>query len=280
MDILLANTDFTYVSELPLGYRIIVKDIPELLVNGTRSFNADIRRKEDDARPYIVLDREQLQQSSAPNIGAALRSLLPGVVPEVSPAGAVSISGTGGGIHLRGPAGQTLILIDGRRVVAPSISGDFVQPDLEMIAVSAVDRVEVHPPGSSAQHGASAVAAVVNIILRHGEPGSRADGTCGETLLALRRDRRISGARRRSRARKGGSRSPGPLMKRDSVWLEDWDTLWRAGSALRATIRPPVEAYPIPVVGDLWNVRTLDGRPLLPGGTSAFAFLPRDFRSE
>ena len=76
-------------------------------------------------------------------------------------------SGTGGQSQadLRGLGGQrTLVLLNGRRISAHPILGDSV--DLNVIPLSALDRVEVLRDGASAVYGSDAIGGVVNFITR------------------------------------------------------------------------------------------------------------------
>ena len=82
-------------------------------------------------------------------------------------------------MQLRGlPLGSTLTLINGRRVQAVgSSSGNYF--NLNLIPLSAVERVEVLPVGSSAVYGGDALAGVVNVILRKSVDGLALDARLG-----------------------------------------------------------------------------------------------------
>lgn len=69
-------------------------------------------------------------------------------------------------IDLRGlGAGATLTLVDGRRI--SSGAGDFGRAvDVDMIPVSAIERIDILTDGASALYGSDAVGGVVNIVLR------------------------------------------------------------------------------------------------------------------
>lgn len=76
-------------------------------------------------------------------------------------------AGTGGQSQadLRALGGQrTLVLLNGRRVAQHPILGDSV--DLNVIPLSALDRVEVLRDGASAVYGSDAIGGVVNFITR------------------------------------------------------------------------------------------------------------------
>ena len=70
-------------------------------------------------------------------------------------------------VSLRGLGPErTLILVNGRRLGSAGVRGAPAQPNMAMIPLSLVDRVEVLTEGVSAVYGADAVAGVVNVILR------------------------------------------------------------------------------------------------------------------
>jgi len=75
--------------------------------------------------------------------------------------------GTGGQSQadLRGLGGQrTLVLLNGRRIASHPFNGDSV--DLNVIPLSALDRVEVLRDGASAVYGSDAIGGVVNFITK------------------------------------------------------------------------------------------------------------------
>ena len=78
--------------------------------------------------------------------------------------GAAGLAGIGrNSVDFRGlGSGTTLVLLNGKRLVAPGGSS----PDISLIPLSAVDRIEVLADGASAQYGSDAVGGVMNIILK------------------------------------------------------------------------------------------------------------------
>lgn len=84
-------------------------------------------------------------------------------------------------IDLRGlGAGATLTLVDGRRI--SSAAGDAGRAvDVDMIPVSAIERIDILTDGASALYGSDAVGGVVNIVLRKDFQGF-------ESALQLGRD--------------------------------------------------------------------------------------------
>lgn len=77
--------------------------------------------------------------------------------------------------NLRGlGASSTLVLLNGRRVVAHGAKGNSV--DLSFIPMAAIERVEVLKDGASAIYGTDAIGGVINFILRRDYTGVEVTG--------------------------------------------------------------------------------------------------------
>jgi len=146
--------------------------LPEVLVRGTKSLNADIERSRDDIQPYIVLDREAVERSGATDVDQLLRknlsvnsTLIPNSMTAGSNSGASSIDLRGLG------ADETLILVDGRRAASYSMNGALGQPDLNSIPLAAIERIEVLPASASGIYGGGATGGVINVVLRRDYSG-------------------------------------------------------------------------------------------------------------
>jgi iron complex outermembrane receptor protein len=127
--------------------------------------------------PVNTYSREDVEKSGQPTLERFLSSL-----SEVSVAageGSFGATGGQGTVQLRGlPLGSTLTLINGRRVQAVgSSSANYF--NLNLIPLSAVERVEVLPVGSSAVYGGDALAGVVNVILKKSIDGMALDARLG-----------------------------------------------------------------------------------------------------
>jgi len=97
---------------------------------------------------------------------------------EPPPSGGVGSSNIG----LRGlGAERTLILINGRRLGASGVRGAPSQPDLSLIPVNMVERVEVITEGASSIYGADAVAGVINVILKESFDGMEVSGAVSDS---------------------------------------------------------------------------------------------------
>src|SRR5262249_12988447 len=140
----------------------------EILVVGRKTLNTGIRRSEDDPQPYIVFDAKQIQNSQASDLESFLANRLPmnGSIGR-SIQSAASLSGNQSNISLRGlGANQTLILVDGRRLLSSYNGGDFNQGDINGIPLSAIERIEVLPTTASGIYGGGATGGAINIITK------------------------------------------------------------------------------------------------------------------
>jgi len=70
-------------------------------------------------------------------------------------------------INLRGlGADRTLVLVNGRRLAPSGVEGAPVNPSINLIPATLVDRFDILTDGASSVYGSDAVAGVVNVILR------------------------------------------------------------------------------------------------------------------
>ena len=75
--------------------------------------------------------------------------------------------------NLRGlGSGNTLVLVNGRRIAGNSGSQDFFA-NLRSVPAAAIERVEVNLDGASAVYGSDALAGVINIILKDNYQGAQ-----------------------------------------------------------------------------------------------------------
>jgi iron complex outermembrane receptor protein len=167
--------------------------VPEVLVVGSKVLNMDVARTRDDAQPYVVFGRENLEQSSAPTLEQFLRDRLSMSANSLQAGQRATFAGVSSTINLRGlGAQQTLILIDGHRMVSgPTLGAPPFQPDINAIPMSAVERVEVLPATASGIYGGGATGGVINIILRHGYEGADVKLTYGNSFDGDARSRRV-----------------------------------------------------------------------------------------
>ena len=142
----------------------------------------------------IGVDRNQIEATGAGSTNQLLSNLpqavnffnsvpIPGgagTLPSLSsnarvPINRVSLRNLPGGNTSGGP--QTLLLIDGHRVVGAGIGQ--VAVDADVVALGAIERVEAITDGGSAIYGSDAVGGVINFITRKRFDGVKVDGRIG-----------------------------------------------------------------------------------------------------
>ncbi len=150
--------------------------VERIEVTGSR-----IRRSQlEGANPVQLVGKEEIDKMGLASVGEVLQTL-------TASAGAASNTQNNNGsdgatrFSLRGIGEQrTLILINGRRVVAGGAGAD-TSVDLNAIPVSMIKRIEVLKDGASAVYGSDAIAGVVNIITRNDFDGFEINTTTGVT---------------------------------------------------------------------------------------------------
>lgn len=145
-------------------------------VMSSRLLNMDIPRSRDGVQPYVVYDRDSIEQSGATSIDDFLKIRVPMNAVSQSPAqnGRNSTNGNNSRINLRGLGeNQTLVLVDGHRTTAASTgsTNGVTQGDLNGIPLGAIERIEILPTTASGIYGGSATGGVVNVILRRDYSG-------------------------------------------------------------------------------------------------------------
>jgi iron complex outermembrane receptor protein len=147
--------------------------VDDIIVVGSRLSN-----QEQQAVPVRILDRIEIERSGAGSVSQVLNAL-----PEVSIQASTSPMQSSRGyssVQLRGlPGGTTLVLLNGRRMTGTPFQASGGAVNLNLLPISAVERIEVLPAGSSALHGGDALAGVVNIVLRRDFSGFEAGGRYG-----------------------------------------------------------------------------------------------------
>ncbi len=150
-------------------------DLEEIVVTGSR-----IRRDEySSAAPLQTFDVEaarkagittvsDLLQQSPISYGQQINGELNTNSGNSNASESPPLGGVGSAnVALRGlDPERTLILLNGRRLGSSGVRGAPAQPDLNLIPLTMVERIEVITEGASSVYGADAVAGVVNVILR------------------------------------------------------------------------------------------------------------------
>jgi outer membrane receptor protein involved in Fe transport len=125
-----------------------------IVVTGSNIRRVDV----ETANPVITIDKAKIQQSGKLTLGDLVQNL-PSIAG--SPTNPNVNNGGGAGasvLSLRGlGSARSLLLINGHRVPVQL-------QDLNMIPISAVERIEILADGASAVYGSDAIAGVVNII--------------------------------------------------------------------------------------------------------------------
>jgi len=154
------------------------KDIEKITVTGSR-----IKRDSfSGATPLVTIGLEGIQDTGLSSLSEILIDNMPSVSRGSSNTNSQSsVQNTGlSTISLRDiGSNRTLTLIDGRRVVSNSYSGNYVS--LSTIPAGMVQKVEIISGGASATYGSDAIAGVVNIITQKDKEGLSIKGRVGET---------------------------------------------------------------------------------------------------
>jgi outer membrane receptor protein involved in Fe transport len=156
--------------------------LPDILVTGKRNWNLnlDIKRTADDAQPYVVFTRKQIQQSGSVTLEDFLRNNL---TSNTTAANSDQVKNSQSSVSLRGlGVGNTLILVDGRRYAQANLgSGTLTQTSINGIPLDAIDRIEILASSASGIYGSSAVGGVINIIMRRDYHGLEATAYYGNS---------------------------------------------------------------------------------------------------
>jgi iron complex outermembrane recepter protein len=244
---------------------------PEVLIAGTRTLNADIRRTPEDAQPYVVFEREQITRSQAPSLSDFLANHLTMNTAPLMPSSGNGIPAFASPVDLGGlGVHQTLILINGRRTAGYFTGGRMTQPDLSGIPVSAIERIEVLRGTASGIYGGSATGGVINVVLRSDFSGleltadlermahSEVDATRLLLSYGLQSE---SGDASLSVHAAYGAREP--VMMREMAVMER--------ARLRA-VRHWLDR--LPPIGAETNIRSASGASLFGPGTPSIASVP------
>lgn len=131
----------------------------------------------------IVLDKEEISKAGYATVRDLFESLPQnfggGPTGELKAGNAEGYNTTmGAAINLRGLGNvNTLSLVNGRRI--PTTGFDNSVADISNIPLSAIERIEILPDGSSAVYGSDAVAGVINFVLKKNYTGLEIKGRYG-----------------------------------------------------------------------------------------------------
>lgn len=157
-------------------------NLDTVIVTGTRSTE---RTVSSSLQPIDVITPQQLQQTGATQLTAALARLVPSLnFPQPTTISGAEVARP---VTLRGLSpDQVLVLIDGKRQHAGAFLnlggaiGRGSNPvDLNAIPISAIERIEVLRDGQSARYGSDAIGGVINVILKKGGEGGQVTAKFG-----------------------------------------------------------------------------------------------------
>lgn len=242
-----------------------------------RTLNMDIPRSRDDAQPYVIFNHDTITSSGAVSLEDFLKNRLPMNTAGLS--GALQPNGGGNRtlVNLRGlGGGQTLVLIDGRRLSNAVRNGAPSQPDLNGIPLAAIERIEILPTTASGVYGGGATGGVLNVILRRNYRGAEVRLSYDNTFdsdSAVRKAEFAAGftsSDGRTQWQLSGSYTDGnSLAMQDRNFLE-------ASRARRLASNPTV-FLASPPLGATPNIRSSNGSPLFGAGSAAYTFVPAGF---
>lgn len=131
----------------------------------------------ETALPVTVIKAEEMRKQGITSVEEIVRTLSMNQSYRGTSGAVGGITGGGSFSDLRalGPS-KTLVLLNGRRIANQAVggSGDSAAPDLNMIPMAAIDRIEVLRDGASSLYGSDAVAGVINFITRKDFSGAQA----------------------------------------------------------------------------------------------------------
>ena len=290
LELLLADTGLVARSAGPATWTIVpVRDparparaaavlaMPEILVQGSRLLNMDIPRSRDDIQPYVILDSEMIAQSGARDVDTFLKQRLP--MNSVALSGSqlgTNVGGNQSTVNLRGLGpNQTLILVDGRRMLGVTQSGSPQQPDINTIPLAAIERIEVLPTSASAIYGGSATGGVVNIILRRDYSGAEVKVTYDDTWDFKASGYRVDAAfGAQWNAGRTSLLLTGSYGKRDPLAVGDREFVQRGRSVVLQNNPALLLGSVVPPLGATPNIVSVNGSPLFGPGTPNFTFVP------
>lgn len=229
--------------------------LPEVLVIGRKTQNADIRRTENDIQAYRVATSEDIRSSHADNLDQFLRSRQPNNAEREGPStdaqSQYAANRSELNLHGLGPS-QTLVLVDGARMpsaISQFYELDIYQPDLNGLPLLAIDRIESLTGTAGGIYGPGATGGVVNVILKRDYRGAEVSTTFGVTG-------RGDGLRRRFDGRIGFTPDDGATDVMINVSRAETDGL-RAGDRDYAMRRQRLIFSQNPT--DSWNFPVIDG---------------------
>jgi iron complex outermembrane receptor protein len=172
--ILAANTVNVFAQEADVTEEEVEREEERIVITGSRIRGGGF----DEARPVDIIMSSTAIKQGFGDIGALLRNSTvasgSAQVTSASSTAFVQDGGTGAEtISLRGlGASKTLVLLNGRRAGPAGTRGSVSAFDMNVLPLSAIERVEILKDGASSVYGSDAVAGVVNIITKAQDGGN------------------------------------------------------------------------------------------------------------
>ncbi|WP_188053356.1 TonB-dependent receptor plug domain-containing protein [Iodobacter fluviatilis] len=143
------------------------------------------RIKKEGATPVETISRKAIEKTGAASVNELLKNISSMDIMDQGELTSNAPSASGStNIKMRGlGTGDILVLLNGRRLPVSAI-GDTASPsgvDVNMIPISAIERVEILKDGGSAVYGADAVGGVVNFITKKNYQGGEIRGNVGQS---------------------------------------------------------------------------------------------------
>lgn len=251
------------------------QSVPEVLVRGGGSRNTDSRRTRDAIRPSVVIDRQQIERTNVHSYEELFPALLPFANLSTFAGVQSLITGEAQQLDLRAMgAGQSAVLLDGRKIAGRTMGGDAMQ-SLLAIPIDAIDRIEVHPTTSSSQFGTRVTAGGANIILRAVEPGIRLSATADTVPGTPAGARRVFGEVATKLREGRGTFSMWFGYSYESMLLtRDRDLSSSARARIAANNPDSPQTLSAPPLSAQTNVLSVTGESLIPGHDVVRLYIP------
>ena len=180
----------------------------------------------DSPTPIDIINADQLLKTGRAELSEAISKLLPSFNFGANTSGFQSTTRplTNRGL---GPA-YTLVLVNGKRRHNGAMpAGGNIDTsganavDLDLIPVSAVERIEVLKDSAAAQYGSDAVAGVINVILKSGASGGHFETSYGQLTDGQGENIKLAGNKGLAIGDGGFLQLSGDARKRNQAFLYD-----------------------------------------------------------
>lgn len=265
------------VAQLPV-ISVIAEAEPE---NVAFRGNMDLARSEDDSQPYQIIDRKVIENSGATSVEELL-SKVTSIITSVSNETAGGWTGASSQINLRGlGTDHTLILINGRKGAGVGSRGSSEatdQQNINGIPLAAIERIEILPSSASAIYGSNALGGVINVVLRRDYVGTEANIRYDNTFdsdVALKTVNLTTGFALEN----GRTQVLFTAQKQEGNELKVKDrSFFERDRAVQLTKNPDAIYGGNPPMGNLTNIKTVDGSELIAGSGSSYAYVPEGYQ--